>query len=286
MAIIEFLQQFSNMPLDWLMRIITEFGDVMFYIVLGVVLFWCIDKQFAFKLMSTLLLSATINGAIKFFTNKNRPYQDGARPILQETEGSSMPSGHSQNIASASTMMFTQYKKINWVKWPFIALMILVPFTRLYLGQHYLEDILVGMVLGVLIGILGIFVYSKFPNKEEYIGLAVSPLIIALMIFIPSKNVFVGGGAYMGLVIGYFIEKRYVDYDIRASLLVNVLKVIIGLVVALLLLEGLKVIFGLLGDYLFFVIIRYFLVAFWASLGAPALFKLIFKQKQETQKSV
>ncbi len=286
MQIIEFLQQFSNLPLDWLMRFITEFGDIMFFIVLGVVLFWCIDKQFAYKLMSTLLFSATINGAFKFFTNKNRPYEDGAKPILQETEGSSMPSGHSQNIATASTMMIKEYYPIKWVRWPFIALVILVPFSRMYLGQHYLDDVIVGIVLGVAIGVLGIILYAKFPNKEEYIGFIMSPIVIILMILIPEKQVFVGGGAYLGLVLGYYFEKKYVQFDVKASLKVNILKVVIGLVVALILLEGLKVIFNLFGEYFIFVAIRYFLVAAWASLGAPALFKKIFKQEEIVEEPI
>lgn len=283
MAIIEFLQSFSNAPLDYIMRALTEFGDVMFFIVLGAVLFWSVDKKFAFKLMTTLLFSATINGGIKHYTNKNRPYQDGAKPILQETEGSSMPSGHAQNIFTASTIMVHEYRKVNWVKWTFIALALIVPLTRMYLGQHYLEDVLVGMLLGLLIGILGIFVYQKFPHNEEYVALAAIPIIVLMMIFIHEKQVFVSGGAFLGLALGYFIEKKKVRFETKAKLSVQIYKILIGLAVAILLLEGLKVLFGLIDETnLILIGIRYFAVAFWASLGAPALFKVIFKQKAET----
>lgn len=283
MAIIEFLQSFSNAPLDYIMRALTEFGDVMFFIVLGAVLFWSVDKKFAFKLMTTLLFSATINGGIKHYTNKNRPYQDGAKPILQKTEGSSMPSGHAQNIFTASTIMVHKYRKVNWVKWTFIALAFIVPLTRMYLGQHYLEDVLVGMLLGLLIGILGIFVYQKFPHNEEYVALAAIPIIVLMMIFIHEKQVFVSGGAFLGLALGYFIEKKKVRFETKAKLSVQIYKILIGLAVAILLLEGLKVLFGLIDETnLILIGIRYFAVAFWASLGAPALFKVIFKQKAET----
>lgn len=84
-------------------------------------------------------------------------------------------------------------------------------------------------------------------------------------------------------MLGYFIEKKKVGYNTKAKLSVQISKVLIGLAVALLLLEGLKVLFGLIDDAnLVLIAIRYFAVAFWASLGAPALFKLIFKEKVET----
>lgn len=279
MEIIEAIQKLSHPILDWLLRIITETGDVLAFIILGVILFWCIDKKFAYKLMTTLLFSASINGVIKSFTQKNRPYQDGAEGILQETEGSSMPSGHSQNIATASTFMIYEYKNVNWVKWTFIVLTILVPFSRMYLGQHYLEDVLVGLALGLAIGLLGLLVYSKFPDKEEYVGLVFVPILILLMIFIKDHQVFVGGGAYIGLATGYLIEKRTINYDTKAPLKIQIYKVLIGLAITLVLYFGLKVLFGLIGEYNILTALRYFVIAFWASLGAPAMFKQIFKQK-------
>lgn|SRR5690554_3854490 len=281
MGIIEAIQSISNPVLDWIMRIITETGDVLAFIVLGVILFWTIDKKFAYKLMTTLLFSASINGAIKSFTGKLRPYEEGAKPILQKTDGSSMPSGHSQNITTAATFMVYKYRNISWIKWTFIALAILVPFSRMYLGQHYLEDVLVGMVLGISIGVLGIYVYSKFPNHEEYVGLAFIPALIILMIFISEHQVFVGGGAYIGLTVGYLIEKRMVNYDIKGPLKTQIYKVLIGLTITLILYFGLSFLFDLIGEYNILTAIRYFLIAFWASLGAPALFKVIFKNQKE-----
>ena len=51
MAIVEFLQQFSNPVLDWVMRIITEFGDQYFFILLSAVIYWTVDKKFGFRFM-------------------------------------------------------------------------------------------------------------------------------------------------------------------------------------------------------------------------------------------
>lgn len=294
MAIIEFLQRFSNPVLDWFMRIVTEGGDVTFAIVVGVILYWLVDKKFAYKMTLTFLFSAGINGGLKQLTQKNRPYQDGAKAILQETTGSSMPSGHSQNIAVMATMMGHKFKDKLWVKITAIVLLVLVPLSRMYLGQHYLDDVLVGVILGVGIAILSMYVLTKYDGFEDYIGLGLIPVFIILMIIFNKDNqIFVAGGALVGLTVGYFLEKRFVDYDVKAPWKTQIFKLIIGLAVALGLKEGLKVLFKLIhkNNLLLeniFDAIRYLLVSLWATLGAMALFKAIFpnNNKQEVKETV
>lgn len=284
MGIIEGIQTISNPVLDWIMRIITEAGDVTFAIVLGVILFWIIDKKFAYKLMLSLLLSAGINGVVKQLVKAPRPFhKDPSVDIMNlKTEGYSFPSGHSQNIAVISSMVGYNYRKNTWVKSIFIALLILVPFSRMYLGQHFLEDVLVGALIGVVIGTAGLYFLTKYEKYEDYIGLALIPVSIIFMIIFRNENqIFVAGGALTGLVIGYILEKRFVDYDVKAVWWVQILKLVIGLAVALALKEGLKPLFNLIAkDSNVLDAVRYMLVALWATFGAMALFKAIFPNKK------
>ena len=192
-----------------------------------------------------------------------------------------MPSGHSQNIAVTSTMRIHNYAKIKWLKYIFIALAVLVPFSRMYLGQHYLEDVLAGLIIGFALAIGLIVIFEKFPNNEDYIGLILAPIVLVFMIIFNNEQIYVAGGAYLGLIGGYYFEKRYVNYEIKAPFWIQILKVVIGLGVAFGIKEGVKPLLKLIGDYLFLDSIRYFLIALWASLGAPALFKAIFKEKKE-----
>lgn len=280
MQIIEFLQQFSNPILDWFFRIITEFGDMIFFILIGAIIYWVINKKFAFKLMVSYIFSAMVNGAIKSFTKKYRPYQDGAKAILQKTTGSSMPSGHSQAIGSLGGVMLYKKFEIKWLRYTSIILMILVPLSRMYLGQHYLEDVLVGLSLGLILGPLTFFLLSVGNNdKEDIRALYLIPFLIIAMFFVYNDQLYTAAGGYLGLVIGYFIEKRYVKYDVKAPLKIQILKVIIGLFIALLLKEGLKFLFGLMTDHYIMDFIRYFMVGIWASLGAMFSFKKIFTKE-------
>ncbi|HBT59284.1 MAG TPA: hypothetical protein DEA45_00490 [Acholeplasmataceae bacterium] len=276
MRFVDFFQQFSTPILDWFFRIITEFGDQYFFILLGAILYWTIDKKFAFKFMISFLASAFINGGLKEITNARRPYENGAKPILGlKTHGSSMPSGHAQSIGLIGIVMTDRFKHVTWVKYVFYALMILVPISRVYLGQHYLHDVIVGLSLGVFFGILFMWLLTvKNDNVEEIRALYLIPVLVILLLFVYNRDLYIASFAYMGLTLGYFVEKRYVNYDIKGPMKHQVIKVLIGLIGALLIKEGLKPLFELISDAYILDGIRYFLIAIWASLGVMYLSKM------------
>ena len=287
MQIIEFLQSFSNPALDWIMRIITEFGDQYFFILLGAVLYWTVDKKFAFKLMVAYLGSAFINGGLKALTNKPRPYQAGARAILQETTGSSMPSGHAQASGSLAINLWNEYYYAKWVRVLMIAMIILVPLSRMYLGQHYLEDVLVGLVLGLILGSTFMFLLGVGNFDKEHIrALYPIPVLLVLMAFFHEEPLFVAGGAYIGLTIGYFLEKKYVKAKVKAPVTIQFLKVFMGLAIAFAIKEGLKFVFPYSATVdidptfldLVFDFIRYFAIGIWASLGMMWVSKKLFRR--------
>jgi len=227
--------------------------------------------------MLTFLFSALINGTIKEFVKRPRPYQAGAKPILQKTDGYSMPSGHAQNVALTSIFILDKYPQRKWLRNTLLAMSIIVPFTRIYLGQHYLSDVLVGLLLGVIFGYLGIYFFKKFADKEEYIALTLIPLFVILMLIHGSEQLIAAGAAYIGLAIGYYLEKTYIKSEVQAPLKIQVLKLIIGLGIIFGLKEGLKSLFSLIGTYFFLDVIRYFILGLWASFGALTLFKYAFK---------
>lgn len=284
MAIVEFLQQFSNPALDWIMRIITEFGDQYFFIILSAIIYWTIDKKFGFRFMIAFLGSAVVNGGLKALTNKPRPYQGGARAILQETTGSSMPSGHAQSAGAIGINLWNEYYYAKWVRVMMVLMIILVPLSRVYLGQHYLIDVLAGLFLGLVLGSLFMFLLGVGnPNKEHIRALYPIPFLVIAMIFFKQEPLYVVGGAYLGLSIGYYIEKLYVKSKVNAPFWIQVIKVVTGIIVALVIKEGLKFVlpYSDLVDItpttldLVLDFIRYFLIAIWASLGLMFLNKKV-----------
>ncbi len=276
--IIKAFQSIQNPILDWFFYITTNLGDQYAFIVVAVILYWTYNKKFAHKFALTFMISAMVNSGLKEIFKRPRPFTvDGVdTPFGYETTGYSFPSGHAQASGILGYTAYDLYKKHhkNWLKWLGLFIVIVVPISRVYLAQHYLTDVLVGLILSIGVAVLMFKLIDKMNDKEEIYTLYFLPILVILMIFVKNHDLYIAAGGFMGFAIGYFVEKRYVKYDVRNKPLNQVLKVILGVLIALVVKEGFKFIFP---DRLFFDFLRYLLIGGWAALGAPYLFKYVFK---------
>lgn len=278
--IIKLLQTFRNPALDWFFYIVTQLGDQYAFIVVAVILYWTYDKIYAHKFATTFMISALINTGIKEIVKRDRPYIKHPNEVQTETkwltDGYSFPSGHSQSTGVIGFTLIDLYNKHKnkLLFWFALFMMIFVPLSRIYLAQHYPSDVMVGLFLSVLMAILIFKLLDKANNKEEYYTLALIPVFVLLMFFIKTSSLYLAAGAFVGFAIGYFLEKKYIGYNVKTKLLFQILKVLIGIIIALAFKEGLKLIFP---QNLIFTFIRYFVIGVWVSVGAPLVFKYVFK---------
>lgn len=281
--IIRALQKLSNPFFDALFLNITKLGEEIAFLAVTVAILWCYDKRFGlFMGLNFLMASFTVN-ILKNVIKRPRPFShDAAISIGAPTHGYSFPSGHTQSAASIYTTLgihFGVRKKRYWFLALMLLVVVLVGLSRVYLGQHYLTDVLAGFFIGAIFSVLAYCLFSILKDKEEYWALIIIPLAIILMLIFNSeqahKDFFVAGGVSISVAIGYFLEKRYIGYDVRQELWwVQILKVIFGAAIALLIKEGFKPLFEIWGLGLYLgSFIRYFLVGIWCSFGAMAAFK-------------
>ena len=283
-TLIKGLQSLSNAFFDAVNLGITYLGDEIFFIVVAVVLYWCVDKKFAYKFMNVYILSVAANEGLKSIVARRRPYLvEGIRSIGKETGGYSFPSGHSQSIANISTQINMRWREgvPRKVFLPVgIVVTALVMFSRMYLGQHYLTDIIAGAALGIVLALLLGTLFDLLGDKEEWIAAGIIPLCLVLAVVFSVigiegvGNVMTVLGAYTAIAIGYFCEKKFIGYNVRSDKWWKyAVKLIIGLATTLALKEGLKFAFDP-DVYLLYNFLRYFIVGLWASLCCPLIFRL------------
>lgn len=241
-SIIKAIQSVANDFWDIVMMIFSFLGTTGFFTVMFVLLFWCYDKRFAFRFAAIFGASSVINWGLKEVFMRPRPFMADSGIInYTNTVGYSMPSGHSTAIASvAGTLIYeVQKTRKKWFKITAIISLVLlclcVGLSRMYLGQHYLSDVLAGLALGFTVSLI-MCKFIKFGDKEHIYALFLLPfLVLGYLMFIDTLAtdnfrtgeypiIFMLG---IGIILGYFFEKRFVKYSSAKILWFEIVKVIV-----------------------------------------------------------
>ena len=270
LEILRNIQSIANPFLDLLFQLITICGEQLVLISIISIIYWALDKKFGEYIAYSVLTSVLLNNAIKDIFKMKRPIgEEGIRTLREETAtGYSFPSGHTQGASSFYGAMAIYLKKrVMYI----IAtvMIILIGFSRLYLGVHYPKDVIVGGVLGVLTSLICYKLYNKVENKMLLYVITFAIFIPALT-FAHSADFIKGMGTYLGFVIGMYIEKKYVNFSIEGSTTVKVIRVLLGILILLVLQVGLKAIFP---SETIFSFIRYALISFVGIGIYPMIFK-------------
>ncbi len=172
--LIEFLQ--SNASLGWItfFEYFTALAGFVGLIVFGLIIF-IKDKKLAIWFILTFIFTVLLNLLLKQIIARPRPFESYNFIMnLGNEDGFSMPSSHSA-IAGVIAVFIcylsyknsssTAVKTLTTVCMTLYAGMIAL--SRMMLGVHYLTDVLVGLLVGVVIAILSLRVYNKLIKKLE-----------------------------------------------------------------------------------------------------------------------
>lgn len=151
-----------------------------FMISAGIYGYGLFAKNEAFRHTGVLIISSAVATGLIQTISKNafgraRPSQEvGSRKfkfLSKESGYHSFPSGHSILSFTASHAIAKQFDNI-WVKGGIYAVGLIAPISRLWIGAHWLTDVTLGMVLGVVIvdGIDNFLQQKKLQNKERLIN--------------------------------------------------------------------------------------------------------------------
>ena len=150
------LNQWHSTSLDNAFIFLTMLGNGWCIIIIGAVCLLAKLKKLGILILSSFLLSGILAQFLKFLIPEARP------GILLENSGypfflnnvtlhsySSFPSGHTASaFALASSITF--YWRNKWMAIPLFIYACLVGYSRIYIGDHFLGDVVAGALLGVL----------------------------------------------------------------------------------------------------------------------------------------
>ncbi len=291
---------------------ISILGSENFYMLVMPILYWSLDAALGLRLGMILLLSNGLNMALKLAFHTARPYwlSTGVKAYSVETSFG-LPSGHAQNAASLWGLMATATRqKIDKIL--LVLVIFLIGFSRLYLGMHFISDVLAGWLVGGLL--LWIFLKLERPvaawlrarTLVQMLALALaSAVALGLLILLPAaglqnwqlplawqqsalsaqlspitplnlEDTFTITGTWFGLMAGVaWLYHLQGGFDTTGSPQQRLLRYLIGIVGILFFWYGLGSVFPRQADLLSYALrfSRYTLVGLWISALAPLLFQ-------------
>jgi membrane-associated phospholipid phosphatase len=156
------LNQTHTKVLTHLFEGITFFGDGWFIILLSIylLLFSKKNKELAFIILLSYISSGIFSQLLKNCISSPRPstyfeihhYKYYLETFAKSRVGyNSFPSGHTASFFALATVI-TNYFRQKHICFTMIILSIAVGYSRIYLGHHFLIDVIFGASIGVFFG--------------------------------------------------------------------------------------------------------------------------------------
>ena len=286
------------------MAFISALGEEQFYLVFLPLFYWSIDKRLGRQLGYIFLLAACFNNIAKNLFTQPRPFWIDPSVQLSEAEGYGLPSGHVQNATAVYLLLAAWFRRSRW--WLLAGLFIfLMALSRVYLGVHFLQDVVMGFALGLLV--LAAFLYWQRAFAERFskrilgrrlllmiaipVLLAAGYLLVLVIRGAPDLNV--PWAAYvpaaelnahedvvstiaglLGFGVGMILESSRVRFRTDGPVWQRVARYLLGIAVAVGIWGGLRAVFPAEPEWLALPLrfLRYLLLLLWVTYFAPWVF--------------
>ena len=309
--VIRVIQKVQTPFFTAVMKFVSALGTEALYVPLILFIFWWIDEKRGLRFVILIIFTAWINGFMKDLLKQPRPFNLDTSLGLAFEPTYGAPSGHAQMSLCFWIPMAAWLEK----KWPrravwaaAVSFVLLIGFTRLYLGVHFPTDLFAGWILGGIILFI-FFVSSPFIEKLFASGgfrlQNITAAVIALSMngLYPRDRIY--PALFLGFCLGYTLMKQRFPFHARGEIngkkpgaQVMILRCLTGFAGMVIVFVTLRFIFpgeeSLFSDIPFWGkaspfydmgrFIRYGLLGFWASAGVPRLFQRMGLASSESPK--
>ena len=295
-------------------ELLSYVGDGPALVALMFLVYWCIDKRAGQFALAAFGFGNFVSQLLKNIVCAYRPWvkdptivpADGA---VDGAGGYSFPSGHTTGTAtSLGSFAWLARKKRKWITVVCTIVILLMMFSRNFLGVHTPQDVIVGLLIAiVMIALVNAFFNwidrydALMPGHNKDIVVMVVALVlcvasIVVVVLKPypmdyvdgallvdpvtmQKGSFEAAGIVAGLVVAWVCERRFVGFateglDMRA----RIIRFVIGIVVVGISYVATDVIFKAIMPYNWAKLFAMIIVVFMGFFVAPLLFNKLEKR--------
>ncbi len=211
-----YLQSLGNPFADNLFIAITTISSQPAYFLLASLIFWCFNKKTGIRALYVILFSAFMAILIKNLFSMPRPPEYLHK--IQENEFG-FPSGHAQ-VSSSFWGYAGLSIKNKCIVFAGIIAIISVSLSRVYLGVHYVGDVVGGIILGLSVALISFKIEPVMTSRLERlssiskysIAVALPVILVAIAAMQPGllKEQAEIGLVMAGIGVGYLLEEERV----------------------------------------------------------------------------
>lgn len=239
----EFLQGSGSHVLTAIASFLSELGDQ--YVLVGILgfLYWGVNKEWGKYLFTSLGPVQILPPMFKNIARRLRPYMvipsiQCLKPLEPDydlmnvtAQGYSFPSMHSASAAITYGAL-ARYANRRGNRNKILLLIgiitpLLVAWSRVYVGVHFPTDVLFGLIFGLIFVFLMDFAQSKIKD-HRIIYLVVLLAGMPGVFFCTSHDYFNSYGLVLGGYLGFMFEERFVNFKNTKSILIAIVRTVIG----------------------------------------------------------
>jgi len=248
------LQQFQSLGLDLFFHVVTAFGYAVVVIASLSALYWVWDKNKSFGLIELCVFSGLIEHLLKEILQMPRPFQvdpqhvrvldffmrwpmghSGVHWTIPAEPSHSFPSGHAQVAVCLYGGLALHLRKRE-VTISAVVLIAAVALSRVYLGVHFLGDVLGGLLIGcILLGLYAMILRlgnrtNQFPSRALIVSLMLA-LPVALFLCRPDGLSAQRVSFLLGIAAGYLADERFLELSRGGTPTQRTARIAIGLTI-------------------------------------------------------
>ena len=217
---------------------ITHFGDISIPLLLIAFIYWSLDKKFGEFIIINLFFGFLCNQFLKMIFCIHRPWilSDKIKPVIKAVPrafGYSFPSGHTACAMAVWGGLAVKLWEKKIIIYSLFALILLIAFSRNYLGVHTPQDVLVSIFLGIIILFITKKLFDKIDNNDFDFKIFIAGIsfIAITLITVWFKNYFNAAtelsevvksnlqgfymdmGSIIGLIIGWYACRKLIPFS-------------------------------------------------------------------------